>query len=318
MEGVLLLEKLNREFNEIKNEKEIDANFLKNVFEFIEIDPTVFYESLLQIFINNYADIFIQLDTKIENIESIYNEKIAVFNSFKPKKFLENILEFNDSMIDNELNKIKPFRERVNDLESKYDMLGYQSDLDEYILKKIERNLELAKKEYKAQQKEVNVAYSIKEKRVKEYIYILNVDFKKFILKLNYLKNMVGSFNKPIKESIPLEDRVFKEPTFISKAYEVLVTQEFIENIDWHSFNSQFDDINSKLSLVKQTKVNNYISYIINILKDHVYESKRDFWEGKMLEHFKIETNYYDRKKNVAEDGANRKDKHDKIDEVLK
>ncbi|WP_037320426.1 hypothetical protein [Salegentibacter sp. Hel_I_6] len=118
-----------------------------------------------------------------------------------------------------------------------------------------------------------------------------------------------------MQNSIPPEDRVFKNFEAVFIAYSIFVKLSLLKEVSVQNFISEIDTLKGKIDntlLIKKPKKDMYIMYTIHKLKEWVMLGKQDVWEEKMIKHFGFKKETYDRKKEVGDEYKN--ELHLKID----
>ncbi len=309
MDCLVSLEYIDRGFKKIENSENIDISILKHISEFSKLDLKETHSHLIQsserVFLLN------QLKTTIDNIENSYYKNRHVFEVFNPGQTLRNLLSFSDEILQNEINKATSLYKDYKELDNEYDWKSCRNDIPKNYLHNLEKEVLTAKKDYKKQVDIKDQAYKFKEQKFDELKFILTVDFKYFIEKLDDLKLLVSK----MQNSIPTEDRAFKDSNAVFIAFNIFVNLNLLKDVSVENFILEIDTIKRKIDntfLIKQPKTDMYIMYSIHKLKDCVIVGKKDIWEEKMIQHFGFKRETYEKKRKVGNE--NKKDLHLKID----
>tara|TARA_B100000378_G_scaffold226603_1_gene190676 strand:+ start:2006 stop:2971 length:966 start_codon:yes stop_codon:yes gene_type:complete len=309
MDCLVSLEYIDRGFKEIENSGDIDISILKHISEFSKRDLKDTHNHLLQsserVFLLN------QLETTIDNIKNSYGKNKQVFDAFNPGERLRKFLRFSDDILQNKINKATSLGKEYRDLDKEYERRSYNNDIPENHLQNLEKEVLTAQKAYKKQVDIKDQAYKSNQQKLDELEFILTVDFKFFIEKLDDLKLLVSK----MQNSIPTEDRAFKDSNAVFIAFNIFVNLNLLKDVSVENFILEIDTIKRKIDntfLIKQPKTDMYIMYSIHKLKDFVIVGKKDIWEEKMIQHFGFKRETYEKKRKVGNE--NKKDLHLKID----
>jgi hypothetical protein len=299
MDCLISLEYIDRGFREIENLDNIDILILKHISEFSKRDLKETHSHLLQLSEREF--LLNQFKTTIDNIENSYYKNRHVFEAFNPDQTLRNNLSFYDEIYYNEINKATSLGNEYKKLDNEYDWKSCRNDIPKNYLYSLEKEVLTAKKAYKKQVDIKDQAYKSKKLKFDEFKFILTVDFKNFIKKLDDLKLLVSK----MQNSIPTEDRAFKDSKAVFIAFNVFVNLNLLKDVSVENFISEIDTIKRNVDntlLIKQPKKDKYIMYTIHKLKDNVIPGKKDIWEEKMIHHFGFNKEAYNKKKEVGEE----------------
>lgn len=304
VEQIALLGNINRALKDIETSKVINITFLQKIQEFMEAEYETIDSFVLK---NNRYGLLIEMEKRIESIEKRYHHLLHLIENFNGIAFLQKHIRFEQSIFDNEAQKLQTFGTELRELQRSYDFkasYGTHSNPDENKitneLAQLEKHINHQKNKYNLQQKVVKETRSLLHKKMNANVFVVSVNFDLFIEKLSSTK-------ESIKESLSIstrENAVFKDPTILTAAYVTLVKQKRLELMPIETFNLQLNNIQSELTLKKQPKVDMYIAYIIDILKEHVFEEIRNEWESRMIKYFELEK-IYSKKKTVSEEYKN-------------